>query len=188
MTFQPYQEMQEDGLPDATSDQAAPEPSAALLQCVMAAFRRRRTHTAHRRAITVRPSPRICAPVALGRRGAPQEEQFLYTVDGYDIDLHCSYDPALQSFVLQGQILAHSPDVTTDMGTDVDMLEGLEVRLIAKQTPADHRGERLRLTDALGQFTFSYVTAGEYTLTLLLAEEELLLEGIVAKHQPANHL
>lgn len=156
----------------------APEPPAALLQRAKAAFRQQQRRLPQRRHITAIAQP--LAPATPGRRGVQQEEQFLYATDAYDIDIQCTYDTTTQSAILQGQILARSPDAGN--------LEGVEVRLIAVRTEHGPMPARLRLTDALGQFTFSYLVVGEYQIMLLFAEEEVSLDGIVIKNKPSTQL
>lgn len=105
---------------------------------------------------------------AVGFRGTPSEHQTLYTTDRHDIDIRQSFDQAVNRFVLHGQILP--------LEDQSNPLAGIEVRLVNMANL-----ERLRITNSVGEFTFSYVPEGLYSLVIPLVQEDIILKSIVIK-------
>jgi hypothetical protein len=99
-------------------------------------------------------------------RGGLTNHQLLYSVGSFDMDLQIVKDPNNRQFVLRGQILG--PEPTTDA------LEGIELRL-KNQQGFDSRG----LTDALGQFRFSNLLEGVYSLKLRFDHADIIVEQLV---------
>jgi hypothetical protein len=149
------------------SDLVEPEPS--LIQRTLAAFRRQRRRLEDRPQRTAElafDSWSKMAPVGVRHGGMPANHQMLFTENDLDLDVQVSKDETNGLFVLRGQLLEVNVDLTN--------LEGIEVLLI------DPEGTSQRgLTDDLGQFTFSYLSQGTYTLQVALDDSDLKLEAIV---------
>ena len=155
---------------EAKASFAVPKPS--LVKRTMAAFRRQKN-----RSIQLPSIPAILdfdswtklAP--MGVRGLPQEHQMLYSVDDgrFDIDLQIFKDEIAKAFAMRGQILANSAMPFN--------LEGIELRL--RNTVGT---QRYGLTDPLGCFSFTQLSAGDYSLKILFDEYETLLASLSIKH------
>ncbi len=141
-------------------------PPENLVDRVVSAFRRKQE-----RRPNPQPRPAILAfdswmrLAALGVRGMPQERQFLYSEGTVDLDVQVTRDEATEALILQGQIL--------DSTSQEENLEGIEVR-IANGDGVERRG----LTDRLGRFSFTYVKPGTYTLRVLFADHDMVLDEL----------
>lgn len=149
---------------------AAPQPD--LMKRLVSAFRRQQTQLAQRplRPATLQfDSWTKFAPSGV-RGGTSQEHQLLFAASLFDVDLQIVEDVAAPGvFSLRGQVLA----LEAEGEPEPDNPEGMELRL------ADRAGdERRSLTDHLGRFTFSRLTAGQYTLRLLLDDHDVIFESL----------
>lgn len=108
---------------------------------------------------------------ALEIRGASRERQFLFSENGFDLDVQVVRETSAQDYALQGQLLSNDDQ-------DAD-LQGIEVRLGSR---ADN--ERRGLTDYLGRFNFVGLVAGIYTLKLILNDRDLLIETLPIEAMP----
>lgn len=148
------------------SDLVEPQPS--LIQRTLAAFRRQRRRMEdrpQRTAMLTFDSWAKTAPVGV-RRGMPANHQLLFTENDLDLDVQVSNDETSGLFILRGQLL--------EVSTQLNNLEGIEV-LLTDPEGISQRG----LTDELGQFTFSYLAQGTYSLQVALDDSDLKLETIV---------
>jgi hypothetical protein len=152
-------------------DLVAPEPN--LLDRLTAAFRhkqKRLPQRPQRGALLEFDSWTKMTP--LGVRGTIQERQLLFSESNFDLDLQIVKDPATDAFVLRGQLLGRDSDDTFEP----DHLAGIELHL----TGADDV-ERRGLTDELGQFSFSHLPRGTYTLRVMLDDHDITLESLELK-------
>lgn len=142
------------------------KPKAGLLRRAIAAFRQQQQRLAHRTQQTgaLRYDNWQDHRLA-GARGLPGEHQLLYQAAGYDVDLQITHAPASQSYVLRGQIL------TT--GQPQAAIEGSAIRLTDEATI-----ERGALADHLGQFQFSYLHQGAYTLTITAEAVDIVIRSV----------
>jgi hypothetical protein len=141
-------------------------PPAELLHRVLAAFRRRQQRIGQPLAILATLQFDSATQFAgLGARGAVAERHLLYSFKQFDLDLQISRDQPTKSLMLRGQLL---PGQSSALD-----LEGAVVHLSKPGT-----GERLRLTDAVGQFSISGLTTGSYHLQVDLADRQLVVENL----------
>jgi len=142
------------------------QPRAGLLRRAIAAFRQQQQRSPHR--AQQRGDLRYDNwqdHLLAGARGLPGEHQLLYQASGYDVDLQITHDPASQSYVLRGQIL-------TTVQPQAAM-EGSAIRLTDGETV-----ERGALADHLGQFQFSLLPQGAYTLTITAEAVDLVIRTV----------
>lgn len=147
-------------------------PELSLLNRVVTAFRRQQNRLPNRpqrKASLEFDSWTEMTP--LGARGMTQERQLLFSEDVFDIDLQIAEDPPNSStFTLRGQFLINN-DIS-----GFDALDGIEIRL-TDAVNAEWRG----LTDSLGQFSFSQLLDGIYTLNVILEDHDITLEDVELK-------
>ena len=153
-------------------DEALVEPESGLLDRVVTAFRRRQNRLPHR--------PQRDASLefdswtqmaALGVRGMSQERQMLFSEDMVDVDLQIAKDsPNGHTFTLRGQFLINNET------SGFSSLDGIEIHLMDTAN-TEWRG----LTDALGQFSFSQLSEGTYTLNIILEDHDINLEDVNLK-------
>jgi len=155
---------------NTTSGELA-RPSASLVQRSIAAFQKFQTQRPDRVQRIARCCTKGEQQARAGLRSAVQENQFLYTMQSYDIDIRQSFDQHKNRFDLHGQILPHKDQVTEWAGHEVCLTDAANL-------------QRLRITDALGEFTFSYITEGVYSLLISLNAEDIIVEPIVVKQRP----
>ena len=107
----------------------------------------------------------------LGARGVVQERQLLFSEDRFDIDLQIAKDPPNSStFTLRGQFLINNEI------SGFDALDGIEIRLTGATDTAWRS-----LTDRLGQFSFSQLPEGVYSLSIILEDHDITLENVELK-------
>ena len=144
-------------------------PELSLLNLVVTAFRRQQSRLPDRPqhgASLEFDSWTKMAP--LGVRGMVQERQLLFSEGMFDVDLQIVKDPPNSStFTLRGQFLAH------DEASGFADLSGIEIRL-TDATNTERRG----LTDSLGQFRFSQLPEGSYTIRVILEDHDIILEDV----------
>jgi hypothetical protein len=142
-------------------------PPQSVLARVWSAFRRKRARSEGRLPLLAAlrfDSRARMAPA--GVRGAPQEQQLLFSQDQLDLDLQIVKDVAAATFFLRGQVLDCEPPP--------EGLEGIEVRL------TDETGtERRRVTDELGRFAFSDLGDGSYSLRVVFEDHDTIVETVV---------
>ena len=147
-------------------------PELSLLNRVVTAFRRQQNRLPDRpqRGASLEfESWTQMAP--LGARGVVQERQMLFSEDRFDVDLQIVKDPPNSStFTLRGQFLINN-DIS-----GFDALDGIEIRLTDAADTA-WRG----LTDTLGQFSFSQLPEGVYSLSIILEDHDITLENVELK-------
>jgi len=147
-------------------------PELSLLSRVVTAFRRQQNRLPNRpqrEASLEFDSWTEMAPV--GARGMAQERQLLFSEEMFDVDLQIVKDPPKSStFTLRGQVL------NGDDETGFADLDGLEIRL-TDAASTEWRG----LTDTLGQFSFSQLPEGVYTLSIILEDHDIILEDVELK-------
>ena len=147
-------------------------PELSLLNRVVTAFRRQQNRLPDRpqRGASLEfDSWTQMAP--LGVRGVAQERQMLFSEDMFDIDLQIVKGPPNSStFTLRGQFLIN------DDASGLAGLDGIEIRL----TDAAKIEWRV-LTDTLGQFSFSQLSEGFYTLNVILEDHDINLEEVELK-------
>lgn len=146
-------------------------PPAALVQRSIAAFRKFQSQQAERVKVVAHCPMQGEGQAQPGLRAVAHENQMLYTTDHYDIDIRRSFDESTNSFALHGQILPHEDQFTE--------LSGFEVHLIKMK-----QIQRSRITNALGEFTFSYIPEGSYSLLIALIAEDVVVNAIVVKQKP----
>jgi len=140
-------------------------PSSSLIDRILTAFRRKQARLPerpHRRATLQFDSWTKLAP--LGVRGTPQERQILFSEDEYDLDLQIARDVESDTFVLRGQIL--------DGEAQPYGLEGIELCLSSSCI------DRYGLTDTLGRFSFSQLSQGDYSLQVILEDQDIFVEPV----------
>jgi len=147
-------------------------PEVNLLNRVVTAFRRQQKRLPERpqRGASLEfDSWTQAAP--LGARGIVQERQLLFSEDNFDVDLQIVKDPPhSNTFSVRGQFL------NNEAASDVTDLDGIEIRL-TNAANAEWRG----LADSLGQFSFSQLPEGLYTLSIILEEQDIILEDVELK-------
>ena len=151
----------------ANGDQ--PEPSSELIQQTVAAFRhwQQRAENRSRQTAVLQFDSQTHGPQS-GVRGSLPDHQLLYAVGDYDMDLQIVRDPVSPQFMLRGQFLGE--------GLSRHQLEGIELRL-----KDAHGFEGRGLTDALGNFRFSNLQQGLYTLELTLDDMDVVIQELVIK-------
>ena len=147
-------------------------PELSLLNRVVTAFRRQQNRLVERpqRGASLEfDSWTQMAP--LGVRGVVPERQMLFSEDTFDVDLQIVKDPPdSNTFALRGQFL-----ISNDR-SGFDALDGIEIRL-THTVGTEWRG----LTDLLGQFSFSQLPKGLYTLSIILEDHDITLEDVELK-------
>lgn len=147
-------------------------PELSLLNRVVTAFRRQQSRLSdrpQRRASLEFDSWTEMTPV--GARGMTQERQLLFSEDIFDVDLQVVKDPPnSNTFTLRGQFL-----ISDDVSGFAD-LDGIEIHL-TDAVNTEWRG----LTDTLGQFSFSQLPEGIYTLSIILEDHDVTLEDVELK-------
>ncbi len=93
----------------------------------------------------------------------------LFSAQGRDIDLRIS--PAAQAFALVGQVLG--PD---DAGSV--LIEKLGVDATAARSQGLPAGIRTTPLDSLGEFRLEGLEGGLYRMTLLLGDDEIVLQSV----------
>ncbi len=142
------------------------EPPVNLQQRLATAFRRKQARPAQLLYQVAELQMDRTALVQAGTRGQIQERQMLYSIGGFDLDLHVGLDN-LYGLLLHGQLLGDPAQQNIE-------LEGTEVHL----THSDST-RYLGLTDNLGRFHLSYLATGSYSLRLLLGQLELVCEPLL---------
>jgi len=148
-------------------------PADHLVSRVMSAFHRQANRLPQRSLKPVHLNVDSWAQLAaLGIRGSSRERQFLFSENGFDLDVQVVREPSAQDYALQGQLLSND-DENADM-------QGIEVRL------GHANSERRGLTDYLGRFNFVGLAAGTYTLKLILNDRDLLIETLPIEAMPTE--
>jgi hypothetical protein len=99
------------------------------------------------------------APAALAMRGRGRERQFLYSIEGRDIDLQVNEENEPDSLRLLGQVMP--------------AVHACPVHLTQGETSVGHTS-----TDDLGNFDFRGLTPGQYELWFDLADAQIWIPNL----------
>jgi anti-sigma factor RsiW len=145
------------------------DPPPSVLSQAAAIFPRQslpgRRHLLHKLVAALLFDSRHAQP-AYGLRGGPAaERQLLFSAPGVDVDLHVRPGDGEGEFVLMGQVLTEEADLAQVAGAEVVLRRG-------------RRQVLARRTDSLGEFAFSRLPPGQYSLRIRLPSQEIDLPGV----------
>lgn len=150
--------------------QAPPQqPAATLVERVCKGALRRRQQQLQQQPLpqispTLLHDSRVAALTA-GVRGGGKEHELLFTFGRFDLHLSVIHSDEFDSYTLWGQLLAGEPIEVDLEGNQIDLLE-------------DQATVRTVLTDQLGCFRISNVRSGKYSLRVVTAAVESVVEAL----------
>lgn len=145
---------------------APPQPPAAtLVERVLKAARRQQQQQPLAQITPTLLHDSKVAVVTAGVRGGAKERELLFTFGRFDLHLSVIHSDEFDSYTLWGQLLAGEPIEVDLEGNQIDLLE-------------DQATVRTVLTDQLGCFRISNVRGGKYSLRVVTAAVESVVETL----------